>query len=342
MDFIRLALERTATADEALDLIIALLEEYGQGGNSTCFGKFFYHNSFLIADPSQAWILETAGKFWAAEKVQDIRTISNIISIGDHWDRASSDLVTHAISQGWCKSEETFNFSDCYSDLIFSKFGVGKYRACRTGELLHAERGKIDVPYAMKVLRDHGSEVDENWQPGRGILGAEVCMHASFGPVRGSQATGAMVSHLTPDQHTHWLTGTSATCTSVFKPTWIDAGLPALGPAPNEIYNTATLWWRHENLHREILRDYATRIKLIEVERDGLEADFLTRVEEVNAESQEVRAALTQTCFDKVEAVETKWLTKVINEPIKNRRPLLDRIAWRGFDRQVKRHPVSE
>ncbi len=340
MDFIRLALERTATANEALDLMITLLEDYGQGGNSTCFGEFYYHNGFLIADTQEAWIFETAGKHWAAEKVRDIRTISNIISIGDHWDRASSDLVSYAVSKGWCKSADSFNFSKCYSDLIFTNFGAGKHRSCRTGELLKAKLGEIDVAYAMMVLRDHGPEADQNWQPGRGILGAEVCMHASFGPARGNQATGAMISHLTPKQHTHWLTATSATCTSVFKPVWIDAGLPDLGPDPTGTYDSATLWWRHENLHREILRDYATRIRLIETERESLEADFLSRADGMQAEPQTARAALTQTCFREVDTVETEWLAKVIEQHVMDRRPLLDRIAWSGFDRKVNRPSI--
>jgi dipeptidase len=341
MDFIRLALERASTANEALDVMIELLETYGQGGNSTCFGEFFYHNGFIIADPQGAWVFETAGKHWAAEKVHDFRAISNIISIGDHWDRASSDLVSHAISKGWCKDAGSFNFAECYSDLIFSNFGVGKYRACRISELLNAKRGEIDVPYAMQVLRDHGPEADENWYPGRGILGAEVCMHASFGPVRGSQATGAMISHLMPDMHTHWLTGTSATCTSVFKPVWIDAGLPDLGPAPTDTYDAATLWWRHENLHREILRDYATRIRLIEIERDNLEAEFLNRVEEAKAQTRDVRAKLVQECFKETDNLEAEWLAKVIEKPVARRRPFLDKMAWRGFDRKVKRSGIS-
>lgn len=337
MDFIRLALERASTAGEALNVMIELLETYGQGGNSTCFGEFYYHNGFLIADSTEAWVFETAGKHWAAKKVEDIYTISNLISIGSTWDRASDDLVSHAVSKGWCKDADEFNFSECYSDLIYTNLGAGKQRSCRTADLLQCTIGEIDIPFAMRVLRDHGPEADEGWLPGQGIIGAEVCMHASFGPVRGSQATGSMISHLMPGQHTHWLTGTSAPCTSVFKPMWIDSGLPDLGTAPTGTYDEATLWWRHENLHREVLRDYANRIRMIEAERNSLETDFLHRVEEMKDESQAGRAVLTQTIFDEAEIREEQWLTKVIDQPIGNRRPLLDQIAWQSFDRKANR-----
>lgn len=133
------------------------------------------------------------------------------------------------------------------------------------------------------------------------------------------------------------MTGTSAPCTSVFKPVWFDAGLPELSPNPTGTYDALTVWWRHENLHREILRDYATRIKVIEAERDRLEADFLIRVEELMAEPREVQAAFTQNCFDEVALNEARWLAAVIDLPIKNRRPLLDQIAWQNFDRKANR-----
>lgn len=61
MDLVRLALERTSTAKSAIDLVIKLLEKYGQ---NACSGyedeNFFYHNSYIIADKTEAWILETA------------------------------------------------------------------------------------------------------------------------------------------------------------------------------------------------------------------------------------------------------------------------------------------
>jgi secernin len=53
-----------------VDVIAELLEKYGQGGN--CMedqSGFTYHNSFLISDRTEAWVMETSGKYWAAEKV---------------------------------------------------------------------------------------------------------------------------------------------------------------------------------------------------------------------------------------------------------------------------------
>ena len=71
MDLLRLALERSADAESAVALMTELLEKHGQ---DACGGyqdrKFYYHNSFIIADPGQAYVLETVDRFWAAKKVQ--------------------------------------------------------------------------------------------------------------------------------------------------------------------------------------------------------------------------------------------------------------------------------
>ncbi|XP_066089991.1 secernin-3 isoform X2 [Saccopteryx bilineata] len=82
MDLVRLGLERADTAEKALDVIVDLLEKHGQGGNCAEGGmEFSYHNSFLIVDRNEAWILETAGKYWAAEKVQGNVTFETMIEI---------------------------------------------------------------------------------------------------------------------------------------------------------------------------------------------------------------------------------------------------------------------
>lgn len=72
IDVCRLGLERGATARQAMDVIVSLLKIYGQGGR--CFENaehagVVYCNSFIIADGQEAWVLETAGQHWAAERV---------------------------------------------------------------------------------------------------------------------------------------------------------------------------------------------------------------------------------------------------------------------------------
>ena len=337
MDFLRLALERASTADEALDVMIELLEKYGQGGNHGYLHSIYYHNSCLIVDPETAWVFETAGKHWAAERVTDVRSISNIITIGNHWDRASDDLVSFAVSKGWCKDEADFDFGQNYSDFLYSTFAAGRHRFCQTRDSLKANIGKIDVPFAMRLLRDHGPEAGEDWQPGKGLTGAEVCMHASFGPIRISQTTGSLISHLTPDGDTHWVTGTAAPCTSVFKPFWFEGGLPDLGPSPDEFYNAQTLWWQHENLHREILRDYAVRINVLKPQQAELEAVFLKGLPDLSSSTPAEKLAYTTDCFAKAAQMEAEALETVKSLPEANFRPPLDQLAWKGFDKDAKR-----
>lgn len=337
MDFLRLALERASTADEALHVMIDLLETYGQGGNCGFTHKMHYHNGFLIADREKAWVFETAGRHWAAEQVRDIRSISNVISIHASWDLASENLVSYAISKGWAKNSTNFDFSKSYSDLIYTTFAAGRHRSCRTSQLLQENKGKVDVPLAMKILRDHGQGQDEPWNPGHGLTGAEVCMHASFGPIRGSQTTGSMISKLCDKGDVHWMTGTAAPCTSIFKPVWIQAGLPDLGPSPTGTYDQAGMWWRHENLHREILRDFNLRMGILQTERGDLEADFLDAVEDHHTFSVDEKLGFTKSCFSKMDEMEADVLDKIKSRPIQDRRPWLHKLAWHQFDKSAQR-----
>jgi secernin len=107
-------LERGRTAEEALTVITDLLEEHGQGGPcSNRVADFSYHNSFLIADPREAWVLETAGRLWAAERVApgSWRNISNCMSITTAVDRSCSGLKTRAAAEGWWDEDKPFNWS---------------------------------------------------------------------------------------------------------------------------------------------------------------------------------------------------------------------------------------
>ncbi|MBI5033251.1 MAG: C69 family dipeptidase [Chloroflexi bacterium] len=327
MDFLRLALERARTARQALDVITSLLAEYGQSGNCCFTHTMYYHNSFIIADPHEAWVLETAGKHWAAEQVKDIRTISNGITIQNQWDLQSPDLVSYAIDRGWCKSRDDFSFARCYSDMINTKFSRCNERQCRTIDALAAQHGKITIETMMRALRDHESS-DASWSPSKGITTFSVCAHAGFGPIRGSQTTGSLVSHLAPDVQTHFVTATSAPCTSIFKPVWLGSDLPDTGPIPTDEYNSATLYWRHEALHRATLRDYAAHIALYRDERDALESCFVA--DALKCDSSQ-HTQFSKQCFEQADQAEARWLDKVSSN--RTYPGFLYGSAWNGFDR---------
>ncbi len=335
MDFIRLALERAATAMEALTTITTLLESYGQSGNCGFGNPMYYHNSYIIADPGEAWVLETVGRQWVAEKVRDVRSISNGLTIETEWDMASDGLIDFACEKGWCKKDQPFNFRQAYSDWMYTYFGDSKSRQQCSINLLQSQRRRITVESAMTVLRSHGNDRSPYWSPMQGISGADVCMHAGFGPIRISQSTGSMVSHLTPEQQTHWLTATSAPCTSIFKPVWIDAGLPDLGRQPTGEYDPDTIFWQHELLHREVLLDYANRLSVYTDELALMEARFFEQFSEVQSRPATERLSFSKTCFEAAANATRVWLERVRSTPVKKRMPFYSALAWQKFNRQA-------
>ena len=334
MDFLRLGLERADRAEKALEVIVQLLGEYGQSGNCGFAHEMYYHNSFLIADQYEAWVLETAGKEWAAEKVRDIRSISNGYTISASWDLASSNLVEHAIQKGWCRNQTEFDFARCYSDFLYTRFSDSKKRQYCSTEVLRSQAESLTPKKMMQALRYHEPGPDA-FNPAKGILGSEVCMHAGFGPARGSQSAGSMVSRLNGDDAVHFMTGTSAPCTGIFKPVWLDAGLPYLGPEPNGEYDPGTLYWKHELLHRAVLRNYPARLASYQDERDTLEGTFTSGADGLHGKSLHERFEFTRTCFETADDAENRWFEKVMEVP-SVKLPWHYQQAWNGFNKSAK------
>ncbi len=334
MDFIRLALERAVTAEEAMWVIIGLLEKYGQGGNCGFDHPFYYHNSFLLADTHQAWVLETAGRHWAAEKVKTIRSISNGLTIGAQMDLASNELIPYAIDRGWCKSKADFDFARCYADPLYTGLSnLCKRKACTTGAM-QAAAGQLTPEHMFAFLRSHGLTPGKPRNPGKGILGAEVCMHAGFGPVRASQSVGSMVSYLREGAITHWVTATSAPCTSVFKPVWFTAGLPDMGPAPAGKYDLSSLYWRHELLHRTILRSYPQRIASFSGQRDELEARFYQNAGQIDQAHPEELRSYSKSCFREADQLDRNWL-EAAGAIAEQGQGILYQLAWNGYNKKA-------
>jgi secernin len=232
MDLVRLALERARTADEALELLTGLLETYGQGGSGEQDHDEPYFSSFLLADATGGWIVETSARTWAARRVGAGAAISNRISLGTDWERASSDVAPGSDFQDWRDPKAPTAIADLRLDATQACVvaGVG---ATSSGD----DFGPRDL---VATLRDHGdgpwgapgasnpsdaecspvpTGVDDAWN------GVTVCMH-----LRDYQATTAsMVAELPadPDAVLRAWVALGSPCASVYVPVFPTRSVPA-------------------------------------------------------------------------------------------------------------------
>lgn len=337
MDLLRLGLERGTTAAEAVEVITGLLERFGQGGSCGHMARRYYDNSFIVADAREVYVLETVGRRWAVERAGSMRAISNTYTIGTQITRGSADLEAFARAQGWWTGNAPFDFAAAVASLENPGLSGARGRCARATELLGRQEGRIDAAAMMANLRDHGgvAEGRADFHPHQ-IERVTICMHAGDGTRRG-QSVGAMVSDLRAGGAVHWMTGTSAPCTSVFKPVFVDAGLPPQGRLPGDRNDPETLWWRHEALHRAMVQgDYAAAMVWFRPERDALEAEFRARAEEVMAlpgiEGTKARRRVAEACWEEAAVAEAKWLARAGKLACSDVRPAYRR-AWSRFDK---------
>ena len=212
MDMIRLALERTKTAKEAVEYIIFLLDRYGQGGNCGYTKKMVYHNSFIVADKDEAYVLETAGKYWVMKRISDFYAISNGLTLENDFDECHPDLIKDSVARKMCTGREDFNFKRSYSDPLYSRFSGCQQRSSLAMELLRSNRVSITVSTMTDILCAHRDGGDRVYR--KGSMN-NVCMHA--GSMISSQTTASIVAEL-KDESEYWYTASSLPCISVFKP----------------------------------------------------------------------------------------------------------------------------
>ncbi|MHA1698889.1 MAG: C69 family dipeptidase [Promethearchaeota archaeon] len=181
MDLLRLGLETGRNAKESLDSIVKLLEEYGQGGNCIENGQMLYHNSFLIADRAEAWVLETAGKYWVAEHITEgVRSISNELSIRTCGDLRHENIIDHAVELNKCRDENDFDFALIFSDGIVTDRPSPYSRAGRVITLCNQYHGRFTKEIAKRILRDHEGN---------------ICMHGGL-----FETTGSQISEIDKEQ----------------------------------------------------------------------------------------------------------------------------------------------
>ncbi|NLM69689.1 MAG: peptidase U34 [Firmicutes bacterium] len=306
MDMLRIALERCKTSDEALYCLIDLLERYGQGGNCGYQRRFTYHNSFLIADRTSAWVLETAGKYWAAQKVKDVRAISNRLSIETDFDLAHPELIANAVKQGWCRSEADFNFARCYSEPVFTHFSGSKQRQQYCQDKLAAAKGQITIETMIAILRGHDPELKDPFS--RHSL-TSVCMHGGF--IFGDHTTGSYAAEISEANPTYWLTGSSTPCIAVFKPYWLIGYQGGLVFSEADQEQALAFWHLREHLHRMIIEGRVIDLNTYLFKRNQLERELFDIVNQLNPDAADPKQLAEIISYSLAE--ETKLITGTIS-----------------------------
>ncbi|XP_077460664.1 secernin-2 [Stigmatopora argus] len=217
MDLVRLGLERGHSAWDALKVITDLLERHGQGGQcrEDPTQAFSYHNTFLLVDRNQAWVLETAGRLWGARKISEGATnISNGLTIGTEISAEHPRLRSEARAQGWWDGRGEFNFSRIFGpEEPPVRMELAKERYRGGARLLRQHDGSLTAEVMMSILRDKSSG---------------ICMDSD-----GFRTTASMVSILPRDGSLpciHFFTATPDPSRSIFKPhIFTEDYTPALG-----------------------------------------------------------------------------------------------------------------
>ena len=145
----QLILERAKTARDAVKLVGDLIDAYGQadwGGLTYC-----------LADPGEAWIVETTSKNWVARRVKDdeVLVVANRFTIGEEFDSASAALISTAVEKGWHDpSAGKFNFRKAYGDPARMSSPYDIDRENRAYDLLGDKIGALLPEDLMAVLSD--------------------------------------------------------------------------------------------------------------------------------------------------------------------------------------------
>ena len=199
---IYIALQRSRTAREAIDVMTSLVEEYGYCSEG---------ETFTLADPQEAWIMEMVGKgpgvkgaVWVAVRIPDDCVCAHAnqsrIHRFMHYDKKeclfAKDVVSFARSKGLYKGKDKdFDFAATYCPIDFSGARAcearvwGFYRLCVDGmdryfeyasgkdltatpmDLFYRPNKQLSVQDVQAAMRDQyeGTPLDMTHDAGAGV-----------------------------------------------------------------------------------------------------------------------------------------------------------------------------
>lgn len=298
MDLVRLGLERARTASEAVDVMSDLLERHGQGGPAEALEGEPYPSSFLVADPTEAWVLETTDRSWAAKRFAagEGAAISNRVTLKDDWTQASPDVGPGTSVEHW--QDERWS-------------AIGDVRLACTLPAVSGPAALADPADSAALMRHHGERpwgrpggdphdvsplpVPQLGPKGEGVT---VCMH-----VRDYQTTAAsMICSLPidPDEPLRAWVALGSPCASVYVPVFPFAGVPLALAEPRT-------WEHFDALRRRVEAEPDALARVREV-LGPLETGLWAEADRVAARSAGERARFADEAWRQVDRSLTELL----------------------------------
>jgi len=157
------------------------------------------------------------------------------------------------------------------------------------------------------LLRQHPDDFD----PVKGEVCTNICMHAGPYPNRLWQACGAMITESSEKGAMAWVTATSGTCVSVFKPLYFGVTIPETGPTPTEGFTEGSMWWKHEKLHRRAMADFHVVGPEIRKCFEELEERWFSTGSSLIAATIAEKAEFVAECWREAEESTDRWIANL-------------------------------
>ena len=309
MDLVRLGLERGRSAAEAVEVMGGLVAQYGQFGCAVPgrdHAAGGYDNSFIVADPREAWVFEAAGCRWAARRVTAGSTsISNQMSIRATFDAGNPDLADYARRRSWWpETQAPFDFAHAYIDETVPR-QISHIRAMRSQQLLAERHGAITPEWMMRIARDHyeGTFLQGPFFDAANPDFLTICMHVSPAGFTWGNTASSCVAILPREEGeppVFWWTP-GPPCTGCYVPFFVHgrgipevvsragtAGKRTIAPhtAPIDTWAPESYWWLFRQLTDAVKGDpvaslpgyYAERSRLARGRFDPLEQAFASEL----------------------------------------------------------------
>ena len=282
MELVRLGLERGRTARQAVDVMTDLISQYGQGKFANQADVRTYDNGYIIADPTEAFVLETAGHEWAVKRVDGALGISNVYSVETDCESVSPGAAARAREMGWAPAGEPFNFAAAFAQGPRME-GSGAMRRQRSCAVLGGHAGSIEVDTMIALLRDHSDAAipDEPFQTDV-ESGHGICVHfkrqVDDTPTGGNTAA-SLVADLCADGSrlpVYWCSFYSP-CLSPFYPVFIEAALPPVLARGGEHRENPpdSPWWKFHQLNALARQGGAPAVSLVRERWHRLQGEWM-------------------------------------------------------------------